>query len=76
MITNVELPSSTGGNEEDTERYFPRLTYLRLNESLIQAHLAIFAHLKPLFTLYLPHKEGLSTSCRKVYKARQALVTP
>lgn len=65
-----------GCTDDDPEKYFPRLAYLRLDESLIQAHLDIFEYLKPLFKLYLDHKEGLSNSAHKMFKRRKNVTVP
>lgn len=48
--------------------YFPRLLYLNLDESLIQAHLAIFKMIRPMFLKLLETRER--TNCdEKDYKA-------
>lgn len=62
--------------EDEPESFFPRALYLRLDESLIQAHLDIFEYLRPLFTLYLEHKENLSQSCRKYFLKRKRVPVP
>jgi hypothetical protein len=62
--------------EEEPETFFPRMAYLKLDESLIQAHLDIFEYLKPLFTLYLEHKENLSSTCRKFFLKRKRVPVP
>jgi hypothetical protein len=40
-------------NIVDSESYFPRLTYLNLDVSLIQIHLQIFERLKFIFSRFL-----------------------
>lgn len=72
VIVNLSVFTSNS----QTEDYFPRLLYLRLDESLIQAHLDILEYLKPLFTLFLEHKEGVSNCARKLYKQRKHVFVP
>jgi hypothetical protein len=57
--------------DAEPEELFPRLLYLRLDNTLIQAHLDILEYLRPLFTLYLEHKEGLSATATRQYKVRK-----
>ena len=71
VIINFQVFTLPGCTDEDPEKYFPRLAYLRLDESLIQAHLDIFEYLKPMFKLYLDHKEGFSNSAHKMFKKRK-----
>ena len=50
VILNFEYYSTPTCEDEEPEKFFPRLVYLRLDQSLIQAHLDVFEFLKPLFT--------------------------
>ena len=68
--------SQPGCIDEEPEKFFPRMVYLRLDESLIQAHLDIFEYLKPLFKVYLDHKEGVSNSAHKIFKKRRHVPVP
>ena len=76
VIINLEEFKNPDLNSEDSERMFPRLVYLRQDESLIQAHLDIFEYFKPLFTLYLENKEGVSRNSYKLFKKRRNVAIP
>ena len=52
------------------------MIYLRLDESLVQAHLDILDYLKSLFTQFLEHKEGISTTASRMYKIRKHVTVP
>jgi len=53
-------------DSKDKKNIFPRLGYLRLNESLIQAHLDIFEQFRHIFTAYLELRESLSSQPKPV----------
>jgi hypothetical protein len=71
VIANFQIYNFIDGVEEEPEKMFPRLTYLKLNESLIQVHLEIFDYLKPLFTQYLEHKEGIQNFYQRSFSKRK-----
>lgn len=52
------------------------MVYLRLDESLIQAHLDIFEFLKPMFKTYLEHNDGVSDTLHKIFKKRRNVPVP
>ncbi len=76
VILNFQIFNQPGSVEDEPETFFPRMVYLKLDESLIQAHLDIFEYLKPLFSLYLEHKENLSQTCRKFFQKRKRVPVP
>lgn len=73
---NIQLFKNMGIEETEAEKIFPRILYLKLDESLIQAHLDIFEYLRPLFTSFLEHKEGIQTSSTKIYSQRRHVLVP
>ena len=68
VILNLSIFNPNLPKDEPQEEIFPRLIYLKLDESLVQAHLDILDYLKPLFTQFLEHKEGISTTANRMYK--------
>jgi hypothetical protein len=54
---------------------FPRLCYLRLGQSLIQAHLDIFEYLRPLFTAFLESEDNPQLSS-KSFRERRSHMDP
>ena len=44
----------------ERETYFPRLTFLNLDDSMIDVHLRVFSHLKFLFTRFLELRDWYS----------------
>jgi hypothetical protein len=75
VILNFSIFNQTASTEEP-EKYFPRVIYLRLDESLIQAHLDIFEYVKPLFKMYLDEKDGVTTSAHKMFRKRKNVSVP
>lgn len=60
------------------EMVFPRLMFLNLDGSLIDAHLDIFRHLSPLFLKYLETRERINPDARdyKAFMKRRRVPTP
>lgn len=59
QLNTRQVRNQTGDDVENLgkESYFPRLTYLDLDASLIQIHLMIFKKLRYLFTRFLELRE-------------------
>ncbi|CDW79869.1 ubiquitin carboxyl-terminal hydrolase family [Stylonychia lemnae] len=68
--------SEEGQMKISFEKIFPRLVYLRLNESLIQTHLDIFEYLRPLFTSYLENINNLTSFCKSFAKRKNQVQGP
>ena len=60
------------------EMVFPRLMFLNLDGTLIDAHLEIFRHLSPLFLKYLETRERINPDPRdyKAFSKRRKVPTP
>lgn len=73
VITNfktLRFKDNSNGEILDSARMFPRLSYLRLNETLIQTHLDIFEFLKPIFSAYVDNMGNLSTVSKSFMKRK------
>ena len=68
-----------GRCEDIYEMVFPRLSFLNLDGSLIDAHLDIFRQLSPLFQKYLETRERVNTDPRDLKaltKRRKVQIPP
>jgi hypothetical protein len=59
VVLNIATTTLTA-SEKKVTRMFPRLAYLRLDESLIMSHLDVFGQFRSLFTAFLEGKEGMA----------------
>lgn len=75
VILNLSV-FTPSNQSEPPEEIFPRLIYLRLDDTLVKAHLDILDYMKPLFTQFLEHKEGLSSTASKLFKTRKHVYVP
>jgi len=57
----------------DKESYFPRLLYFKANSSLIDIHLALFYHIKFIFTRVLELREEYLARCSKEADGKSSL---
>lgn len=66
--TNSEVIFGNSDHREIYETFFPRLAYLNLDATLIQAHLDIFKMMRPLFLKWLETRERVNCD-EKDFKA-------
>lgn len=54
---NIQIVNHQMQQIEDDETFFPRLSVLNLDSTLIEIHLEIFSQLKYIFTRFLELKD-------------------